>query len=155
MGGARYCFPFRCIFPFHLGLRSRLFRSLLIPISSDGQKASKPCNNNDSNNKRTHKTKVGGDRKRLWARIEKNHQKRTPQEVYRLLLLISRSAATGEKGKNRRRKTEKRREKYRKYPERVAQRMLWRPLTSPIGCWLLECVHRLHSTSQNTHTHGL
>jgi hypothetical protein len=31
--------------------------------------------------------------------------------------------------------------------------MLWRPLTSPIGCWLLECVHRLHSTSQNTHTH--
>lgn len=33
------------------------------------------------------------------ASIEKNHQKRTPQEVYRLLLLISRSAATGEKGK--------------------------------------------------------
>lgn len=41
VGGARYCFPFRCIFPFHLGLRSRLFRSLLIPISSDGQKASR------------------------------------------------------------------------------------------------------------------
>jgi len=38
VGGARYCFPFCCIFPFNLGLRSRLFRSLLIPISSDGQK---------------------------------------------------------------------------------------------------------------------
>lgn len=94
------------MFPFslHLSISSWLAVeafSVTIDTNLIRRPKSQPCNKNDSNNKRTHKTKVGGDRKRLHARIEKNHQKRTPQEVYRLLLLISRSAAAGEKGKQK------------------------------------------------------